>query len=1169
MGAVEVEVDGEIVTGLQPKTRAVLALLALDAGHLCSGDALSDALWGDDAPPAAATSLRTQVSRLRAALPGGAIETSGRSYRLVVGPGDRVDVAVFPEALSDAERARADGRLDHAERVLGDALALWRGDPFPELGDSPRAVAERRRLEEYRASMIEARAEVLGTLGRRTEAIALLESHCGASPYREEAWAQLMRLLAGSGRQADALAVYQRARTILVEQLGLEPGPGLRAAEAEILAADEGDAPVDHARSATAEGHPLRTDRRGEQIDDPMVGRAQDLAVTVAACRSRPGSTSAVLVDGPAGMGKTRLLEEANRVTLAEVVEGPPPLWLVGGCDDGLDLAFQPIVTALRSLPIDELAEHAGRLPLALRASLGRVLPELLTHDLGGSSQGTREGLFEAIRLVVDGLGRGRSTTIVMEDLHWCSPDTAELIRYLMASPPASGLGLVLSYRATDLDANHPLHDVITASRRRGAVEVSLGRLAPFEVGELVRRAYPALADEVVDAITDRSDGSPLFAKELAKDARRRGEFAVDAIPPGIAEVVQHRLQRMSPLGRRLVQTGSLIGPSFTLDVVAAVEGISEPEALDALEPALGAGLIAETSAAGRFVFGHALMQDAVAGTIASPTRHGLLMWRIGDAADRAYLLDHRQRIELAARALCVGADTGDPQRAVAAALDAGHLALDGFDASAALAAFDLALSVLDRCGDRLEDPALWGHRAEVGRSRAFLLLVDRGLQGAVDASRRALALVADRHDPALVLACIEVVDHCRAIFLSPIEAIDLCRAAADALPDGADAARAMVLAAWATAYCRTYTGTRAEVGRLFHEALALADQVTDDRARRWVYGLAHWSGADGLDLAFEPITRAYCRLGASDDSPQGRAMAAVAERNLAMCTGTGDLSPGLTEAAFDRAARVAIEQFDADFAARVDYARTGELLCAGKLDEVAEHLFRRPEDRDDLERVAGRLRRYYVAHAVGELNYHRDELASLVESTGGLVSESTVGVRSLNWSGGHALALADAGRLDDASRVLDGVLVTGFDDLYVGMASVLGWFTEAAWSCGHRDALDTCFDRLRSVSGLDAMLTHNWSGHGSAELWCGLAASGMGRADEADELLQLAADNFQRSGLPLYTNLASAFRSRLLLDGSRASRREATVLATEAADAARRVGQHRVTRLVVPVLAG
>jgi DNA-binding SARP family transcriptional activator/streptogramin lyase len=237
LGPLEVLNDGNAVQLGSRMQRAVLAVLLLRANEVTSTDRLIEDLWPDHAPPTALKTLRAYVSRLRRALDDDGshqLRTVGSGYRLEVTP-DALDRDRFEHLVADARQARDRGE---ASELLTSALSLWRGPMLADLAYEPFAQAEITRLEELRLLAIEERIEADIELGRHAGVVGELRSLLGEHPFRERLWAALMLALYRSGRQAEALEVYREARGTLVEELGLEPGPALRAIEASILRQD-------------------------------------------------------------------------------------------------------------------------------------------------------------------------------------------------------------------------------------------------------------------------------------------------------------------------------------------------------------------------------------------------------------------------------------------------------------------------------------------------------------------------------------------------------------------------------------------------------------------------------------------------------------------------------------------------------------------------------------------------------------------------------------------------------------------------------------------------------------------------------------------------------------------------------------------------------------------
>jgi predicted ATPase/DNA-binding SARP family transcriptional activator len=234
LGPLEVLRD-EVALEVGPrKHRALLALLLLSANRVVSAERLIEELWAGRPPAGAAKTLRSYVSRLRAAVGAQVVRSRAPGYLVEIDP-EQLDACRFERLLDEGRNARARGDAAEAAACLREGLALWHGGALADLSDEPFAGVEAGRLEELRLVATEERVEADLACGRHDELVAELEALLAEQPLRERLWGQLMTALYRSGRQADSLAAYQRARSLLADQLGIETGEELRALEQKIL----------------------------------------------------------------------------------------------------------------------------------------------------------------------------------------------------------------------------------------------------------------------------------------------------------------------------------------------------------------------------------------------------------------------------------------------------------------------------------------------------------------------------------------------------------------------------------------------------------------------------------------------------------------------------------------------------------------------------------------------------------------------------------------------------------------------------------------------------------------------------------------------------------------------------------------------------------------------
>lgn len=242
LGPLEVFEDGQALAVGSRKQRALLAILLLNANRVVSRDVLIDALWGEVPPPTASQGLDTYVSRLRKALGHGAngagpLQTVPGGYRFQTAPG-QLDLERFASLAAEGRRELEVGNSALAVSRLREAAALWRGRALADLEHELFARGPVAQLEEERLTVIEDRLEAELVLGRHKRITSELEMLVADHPLRERLRAQLMLGLYRSGRQSEALAAYRSGYKLLRDELGLEPGPQLRALEAAILRQD-------------------------------------------------------------------------------------------------------------------------------------------------------------------------------------------------------------------------------------------------------------------------------------------------------------------------------------------------------------------------------------------------------------------------------------------------------------------------------------------------------------------------------------------------------------------------------------------------------------------------------------------------------------------------------------------------------------------------------------------------------------------------------------------------------------------------------------------------------------------------------------------------------------------------------------------------------------------
>ena len=309
LGPVEAVRAGQPVRLGGRRQRWLLALLLVEPGRAISSDRLIDELWQGEAPRGAEGTLRVYVSRLRSALGENTLFARPPGYVLDI-EAEVVDAWRFERLYREGRDALARGAAGLAADRLGAALALWHGPAFADVRDGGVVADEARRLDELRLVALEERIDADLSLGRHASLVAELERLVAEEPLRERLWRQLVLALYHSQRQAEALAAYNRARTLLSESFGLDPSEELRALERAVLRQELAPA------SSAVERHNLPAPLTS------FVGREHELDDIAGLLRAH----RLVTLTGVGGAGKTRLALEAATRQIGAWTGG---VWLV------------------------------------------------------------------------------------------------------------------------------------------------------------------------------------------------------------------------------------------------------------------------------------------------------------------------------------------------------------------------------------------------------------------------------------------------------------------------------------------------------------------------------------------------------------------------------------------------------------------------------------------------------------------------------------------------------------------------------------------------------------------------------------------------------------------------------------------------------------------------
>ncbi len=726
LGPVEIAWDGQTVDIGGAKARALVARLLIDRGLVVSVDRLVDSLWGEEHAHGSRLALRSTISRVRKRLrAAGAtnelIITRAPGYLLQV-PADVTDTAWFERFVTEGRRELARRRPSVAIRILTEAERLWRGPAYSEVRDEPFARAEARRLEELRLSATDTRMDAGLTLGRHGALAGELESLTTAHPLRERLWSQRMLALYRSGRQAEALRVFQELRAILVAELGIEPGRDVTWMEQAILTGDPVlDFPVPPERpeddAAATVPETAQPDYRVRvpalRHETPFVGRDDESALVGEWWASvRAGTGRLLLVEGDEGIGKTRLVAE-----LAHAVETDGTLVLWGRCDEGPAVPFQPFAEAIGHYYQSVSADQINRIPDWRLTELARLVWRLREYvpppdEDGGTQERDRFRFFEAVTATLSDLSAVRPVLFVLDDVHWADQPTLLLLRHILRNTNEADVGVIATYAEAETPPEHPLRPLLTDLRSVHTVAtVHLRGLSPSAVEQLAcAGSKPPPTPDLVQRLCRLTDGNPLFLDELLRQLRARedepddddGTPVLPDLSPteSIRELVARRVSRLPEDTIYLLQAAAVAGTECEADIVAEAAELPAERVLDAFDRAEESRLLrAIGHDPDRYAFSHTLVREAIYGELLRGRRVRYHR-RIADAVERVHADALDSYLNDLAYHFSMGAALGDGDKAVRYCQAAGERALRLLAFEEAVSHFTRGLEVAERhCG--------------------------------------------------------------------------------------------------------------------------------------------------------------------------------------------------------------------------------------------------------------------------------------------------------------------------------------------------------------------------------------------------------------------------------------------------------------------------------------
>ena len=700
LGPPRVQRDGVLVAFDTRKAVALLAHLAL-AQRPRAREALCGLLWPAYDLDRARGALRRTLSTLRKGIGDDRIDTAGDAIALKREPRLELDVDQFRALATDGA----------ALESLSEAVALFSGD-FLEgfsLRDSPDfddwQIGEARALERELASALRRLVEHLVARGEFEQAVTHARRWLDLDPLHEPAHRELIRVFAWSGDRAAALEQYRACVRTLSRELGVAPVDETATLYTQV--SDGGLAPPAEARAphATRPRPPL-----APPADLPLVGRAQEVAALVDAHAAAKPDGGLAVIEGEAGIGKTRLATE-----FARRARGGGAVVLAARChDDEAGLPYGPVVELLReAVRQPGPGGWSGAVSPQRLADASLLLPELagLAQDVPAplplEGPGAQVRLLEGVAAVLSAACAGSEPGVVwLDDLHAADEATVDAACYLGRRLRGRALLLVVSWRSEALPPGHRLRRLVVDLAHAGrATVVNPARLDHEEVGMLVRAAYHGGGSaELGQRVHLESEGLPVFVAEYLATVHAGGEPAHDALSPHARGLLDGRLAGLGDVARQVLGAAAAIGRSFDLDTVRHASGRSDEETVAALEELAARGVVAESSGAEpAYAFAHQKLR-ALVYEQTGLARRRLLHGRVAAALSSGRRPDGESAALVAQHLHLAGDHLGAAERhrraaEHAAALHAHADALEHLEAALALGDPDAA-GVHERSGD-------------------------------------------------------------------------------------------------------------------------------------------------------------------------------------------------------------------------------------------------------------------------------------------------------------------------------------------------------------------------------------------------------------------------------------------------------------------------------------
>ena len=741
------------------KSQSLLAYLALRRDQPQPRYRLASLFWGDRPERRARQSLATALWHIRRCLPQDYILSDPHTIQFDPQAELELDVDEFESCVSHDD-------MDH----LQTAVVLYRGDFMDGFYDDW-IINERYRLETLFSETLTRLMVGQEAKGEHSAALATALRLLDRDPLREGAHRLAMRAYCRLGQRSAAIEQYHRCQKVMLEELGAEPMAETIALYQAIL---DGRFEVGRAPAALPISMPATIPPGRNPLEmitpGPLVGREKELA-SLRECwqEAETGQGRLVLISGEAGVGKTRLIEEFSH---HQRWQGVRVLW--GRCYEfERVLPYQPVAEALRTILSTVTSAEVADLPARIIAEVARLAPEIaerfpsLETPASISFEQEQARLFDGVARFLSKLSSHGALLIVLEDLHWASESTLQLLHYLTRHLADCRLLMVGTLRPEVIGVEHPLSSLQRQLTREQLVKpLPLSRLSAKAVEAMVIEM--SAASEAVAPLARRlyqeTEGNPFFVIEIVKtlfetglihleggvwkgDLARIGEEKLP-LPASLSEAIQSRVGSLGGETQAALRVAAVLGREFDFDLLNAVWGQGEEATLEALDDLLRHRLIEEGAGAmGRdYAFTHHKIQEVVyagmprrhrqhaharsgaamenlyraqaetlAGELAYHFEQGreldkaltekaiIYLLQAGDRAHGQYA--HQEAIDYYQRALVLLKEQGDYERAARTLMRMGLTYHTAFDFGRARQAYDEGFALWQRAGET--EPAI------------------------------------------------------------------------------------------------------------------------------------------------------------------------------------------------------------------------------------------------------------------------------------------------------------------------------------------------------------------------------------------------------------------------------------------------------------------------------